>query len=103
MLRLKKGFTSLILATAQGRTEIVKMLLEFGANVNVANKAGKTALSIATQNKKKDIMALLQTASAAIVSTTTTSSGVVDNTSHILLTSAADGSTTNSTLRSVTA
>lgn len=68
----EKGLNSLIVATAHGHTEVVKMLLDHGAKVNVTNKAGRTALSIATdqKGKRKDILALLQAAVSASATVT---------------------------------
>lgn len=65
-------FTSpLIYASAYGYTEVVKVLLEFGAKVNIATENMDsdtnetiTALSIARQNGHKDIIKLLKRAGA---------------------------------------
>lgn len=41
----KKGTTALILAAMKGNAEIMQLLIKAGADVNIANKNGKTALS----------------------------------------------------------
>lgn len=45
-LQNKDGETALMLATKSGRFEIVDTLISYGADPNVLNKAGKTALNI---------------------------------------------------------
>ena len=51
-------------ASQNGHTKTVKMLLEAKADVNVANKDGDTALSIARQQGNKEIVQLLKSAGA---------------------------------------
>lgn len=56
------GYTALILASSNGRTEIVAMLLDAGANVNArtnTNYWGSTALIRASENKHTEIVAML--------------------------------------------
>jgi hypothetical protein len=59
---LGKGITPLMLAVEQA--EIVKALLEKGADVNARSEAGLTALSLARQGKRQDIVRLLKEAGA---------------------------------------
>jgi ankyrin repeat protein len=54
----KGGMTPLMLASQNGKTEMVQALLDMGANANAVNKKGQTALHLATmigapQPKKK--------------------------------------------------
>ena len=56
------GYTALILASSNGRTEIVAMLLDAGANVNArtnTNYWGSTALIRASENKHTEIVSML--------------------------------------------
>jgi uncharacterized protein len=41
---LKNGYTALIIAAAEGHTKVVKMLIDKGANVNLQDNEGMTAL-----------------------------------------------------------
>jgi ankyrin repeat protein len=45
------GFTPLILATIEGHAEIVRLLLEAGADYTIEDTEGRTALSIALNKK----------------------------------------------------
>ena len=45
----KDGETALMLASSEGHLEIVKLLIEKGADVNVKNEDGKTALTLASR------------------------------------------------------
>mmetsp|Transcript_15409 Transcript_15409/g.11217 ORF Transcript_15409/g.11217 Transcript_15409/m.11217 type:complete len:126 (-) Transcript_15409:178-555(-) len=47
------------MASANGHAEIVKVLLENGADPNVINEAGNTALHWAALNGKEDVVKLL--------------------------------------------
>ena len=56
------GYTALYLASSNGRTEIVAMLLDAGANVNArtnTNYWGSTALIRASENKHTEIVSML--------------------------------------------
>jgi ankyrin repeat protein len=66
-LRLR-GRTPLLLAAANGSKEAVALLLENGANDEVKDDLGCTALQLATQSKSHEsVTALLSTASSVIV------------------------------------
>ena len=52
--KVDKNGTALMLATLKGHTDIVKYLLEEGAQVNLTNEWGNTALSYAIIADKKD-------------------------------------------------
>ena len=58
------GLTVLMTASSNGRTAIVKALIEKGANVNSRTRAGKTALSYATRRGHTAIVTLLRNAGA---------------------------------------
>ena len=52
--------TFLMCAIKEGKTEIVKILLEAGADVNNKDNLGRTALDIAETNENKEIIDLLK-------------------------------------------
>ena len=54
------GDTALILAIINQRTEVVKLLLEKGANVKAADKDGRTPLNWALQEKNAEVLKLLK-------------------------------------------
>jgi ankyrin repeat protein len=54
------GATALISAAANGYLENVQALLDGGADVRLTTKAGDTALSLATRNKRTAVVALLR-------------------------------------------
>lgn len=58
----QKGMTALMSAARRGQTRDMRLLLDSGANVNVKNKAGKTALTLAEENKRADAVKLLRAA-----------------------------------------
>jgi len=60
------GRTSLHLASLRGDTEIVELLLEAGANVNIKNKFGWTPLHLAAREGHIDIVQMLLEAGANI-------------------------------------
>jgi ankyrin repeat protein len=62
--RDEAGRTPLMLAVTQGKLEIVRLLLARGADPNVADNAGHTALQQATKRNLQDIAALLEQAGA---------------------------------------
>ena len=55
-----EGNTALMMAVMMGGTTGVQALLDSGANPNIKNKAGKTALQIAKEKKDDAIIKLLQ-------------------------------------------
>lgn len=57
--KLYYDFTPLMIASLEGNDEIVEKLLECGANPNVQNSLGNTALIYAVQNRDSLITALL--------------------------------------------
>ena len=58
--------TALIMASQEGHTEIVAMLLEKGANVNAKTKDGRRALFLASANGHAEIVAMLLAAGADV-------------------------------------
>ena len=56
----KENNTALILASKFGYSEIVKILIENGADINIKNNDGKTALDYAEENDYKNIIQLLK-------------------------------------------
>jgi len=60
------GNTALVVASKYGYTEIVKLLLEAGADVNVKNKDGETALMKASYNGYTEIVKMLIDAGADV-------------------------------------
>ncbi len=55
----KKGFTPLCLACQNSHAEIVKILIDKGADLHQANKKGRTPLFIACQNDHEEIVQIL--------------------------------------------
>ncbi len=53
------GMPALSLATVFGNSEVIKLLLEAGANINAQDQTGKTALMHSIQPKKADVLELL--------------------------------------------
>lgn len=58
----QKGMTALMSAASRGRTRDVKLLLDRGASVHLKDKAGKTALTLAQENKRAEAVKLLTAA-----------------------------------------
>lgn len=56
----KKGLTPLMAAAKGGNLEIVRFLLERGADVNARNEYGKTALRLAALDHRDDVVDYLQ-------------------------------------------
>ena len=54
----RSGFTSLMAASCYGRFEMAKLLLENGANQNMQDLKGFTAIDFARKMNKKSILAL---------------------------------------------
>lgn len=57
---INNGFTALMLALLNRHIDITKLLLEASADVNITNNNGSTALKIATQFRKIEIIRLLE-------------------------------------------
>ncbi|XP_033738388.1 LOW QUALITY PROTEIN: KN motif and ankyrin repeat domain-containing protein 1-like [Pecten maximus] len=55
----KDGQTALMLAVSQGRTEMVKLLLQNGANVNAQDNEGSTAMMVGCEHGYTEIVKLL--------------------------------------------
>jgi len=55
----RSGFTPLICASCYGRTEIVKILLENGADKDAVDSKGLSATDFARKMNKKSVLALL--------------------------------------------
>lgn len=58
-LPLQAGQTALMLAVSHGRLEMVRALLECGADVNVQDDEGSTALMCASEHGRAEIVKLL--------------------------------------------
>ena len=57
--RYEDGWTALMIASLNGHTAIVEILLKHDANINVKSNNGCTALILASQDGYKEIVALL--------------------------------------------
>ena len=55
-----EGFTALMTAAAEGQTEIVRRLLDHGADRSLEDKDGDTALSFARQKGHAEVVELLE-------------------------------------------
>ena len=62
----EKGFTPLLIAATNGHIGLVKLLLEYGANPNMRNFDGVTALHNAIFGEQVDILKLLLQHDAAL-------------------------------------
>ena len=58
------GWTPLMIAAANNHPEVVRYLISKGADVNIANRMGRTALHFATNYEFKDIVEMLLNAGA---------------------------------------
>ena len=56
---LQAGQTALMLAVSHGRTDMVRMLLQAGADVNTQDEDGSTALMCASEHGHTDIVKML--------------------------------------------
>ena len=60
-----KGLTPLMCASANGHLDIVEYLIrERGANLNIKNNEGKTALDLAKENRQEKVAEFLRKAGA---------------------------------------
>ncbi len=55
----EEGVIPLLLAAYHGRLDMIKLLIEKGANPHIKNSEGKTALDMATLNKKQEVIQYL--------------------------------------------
>ncbi|XP_050430893.1 KN motif and ankyrin repeat domain-containing protein 2 [Adelges cooleyi] len=55
----KHGQTTLMLAVSHGKTEVVKLLLECGADINVQDEDGSTALMCAAEHGLQEVVNIL--------------------------------------------
>ncbi|KAI0261911.1 ankyrin repeat-containing domain protein, partial [Russula aff. rugulosa BPL654] len=55
----KKGYTPLHRASICGRIEIVRLLIEHGANVEAKTDEGRTPLDVARGEQREEIIKLL--------------------------------------------
>jgi ankyrin repeat protein len=60
----RNGATPAIVAAFEGHEEVVKMLLEAGADVNAKDTEGNTALSLATARGHQEVVKLLKSKGA---------------------------------------
>ena len=58
-----QGNTALMLAVATERLDVVKILLDAGADVKLTDKNEKTALQLAERLKNKKLIKLIESAS----------------------------------------
>lgn len=73
---LQAGQTALMLAVSHGRQEMVRALLECGADVNVQDDEGSTALMCASEHGRAEIVKLLLEQPGCDIS-------IVDNVRHL--------------------
>ena len=59
------GNTPLTIASAKGRSDIVRLLLAAKANVSAADDDGKTALMLALENNHAEVAKLLTSVTSA--------------------------------------
>ena len=59
-----EGETALHLASEEGHTEVVRLLIENHADLNVRDRDDRTAVRLARRNKNTEIVDLLQLAGA---------------------------------------
>jgi ankyrin repeat protein len=60
------GSTALTIASAKGRSDIVRLLLAAKADVSAADDGGKTASMLAVENGHAEVARLLTSAAAAL-------------------------------------
>lgn len=75
---MQAGQTALMLAVSHGRQEMVRALLECGADVNVQDDEGSTALMCASEHGRAEIVKLLLEQDGCDIS-------IVDNVSCLFL------------------
>lgn len=56
----RNGATPLMVAAFEGHEDVVRILLEAGADVNAKDAEGNTALSLATTRGHQDVIKLLK-------------------------------------------
>jgi ankyrin repeat protein len=61
---IRGGYTALMYASREGHTEVAKLLIEEGVDVNAENNSGRTALKIARKRGRDEIVKLLEEAGA---------------------------------------
>jgi ankyrin repeat protein len=59
-----RGETALMFAAYKGNLEVVKALVDKGAEVNAKDYAGNTALMRASKNEYEDVVQMLKSAGA---------------------------------------
>jgi acetyl esterase/lipase len=52
--------TALILAILSNKTEVIRLLVDLGADIHVKNKQGRSALDVATSRKNKEALAIFE-------------------------------------------
>lgn len=73
---MQAGQTALMLAVSHGRQEMVRALLECGADVNVQDDEGSTALMCASEHGRAEIVKLLLEQPGCDIS-------IIDNVRHL--------------------
>lgn len=58
------GYTALMMTSASGATDAVRLLLELGADPDVRSVGGETALIVAARRRRPEIVAMLLAAGA---------------------------------------
>lgn len=59
LFHLQHGQTTLMLAVSHGKAEVVKLLLECGADLNMQDEDGSTALMCAAEHGLQEIVNIL--------------------------------------------
>lgn len=58
-LYFQHGQTTLMLAVSHGKTEVIKLLLDCGADLNIQDEDGSTALMCAAEHGLQEIVNIL--------------------------------------------